>query len=286
MPTFKLKDLTDKPELVYKLNQLGGGGSTTLQSLTDVDVSGVTGGQILRYDETSGNWVASNDNNNYVTQNATTTSNYKKILLAYNDGTSGSVIGNTTNISYVSRYVEVQPRTNSIKANAFVTRNGTSSQFVKGDGTLDSSTYLSGTSIVVTPSESQIKGYVAGKINYQGTNYDFIVNPARIVASSGSGYDDCNQGVVRPQIEFLKERYGNIFNTGVSYSINDDDEFVYALSSRYTGSKIFIPITIVYRYNSTIQRYESIPFLAVDEETFSSMFSSMYGEYLCNGAEM
>lgn len=61
MPTFKLSDLTDKPELIYKLNQLDGGGVTTLGGLTDVNVNNVTGGQILKYNDSTGKWVNSND---------------------------------------------------------------------------------------------------------------------------------------------------------------------------------------------------------------------------------
>lgn len=44
-------------------------------------------------------------------------------------------------VSGVSRFIS-DIFANNVKANKFITNNGTSSQFVKGDGTLDSSTYL------------------------------------------------------------------------------------------------------------------------------------------------
>ena len=101
---------------------------------------------IANYDGT--NWVltrvylSDTNTDTMVTQSATTTENYRKILLGYNSSaTTGDAITSTTNVAYEAVDVEVQPSTGKIISNGFVKKGGTSSQFLKADGSVDSNTY-------------------------------------------------------------------------------------------------------------------------------------------------
>ena len=113
----------------------------------DVTSSNLTDGWwVANYDGT--NWVLTSikltDSNTdtKVTQSSSTAENYKKILLSYNSYTeTGADITSATNVPYQAVDVEVQPSTGKIFANEFVKNDGTSSQFLKADGSVDENTY-------------------------------------------------------------------------------------------------------------------------------------------------
>ena len=101
---------------------------------------------IANYDGT--NWVltrvylSDTNTDTKVTQSATTTENYRKILLAHGSSTTaGAAITSDTDVVYGAVDVEVQPSTGKIFSNGFVKKGGTSSQFLKADGSVDSNTY-------------------------------------------------------------------------------------------------------------------------------------------------
>ena len=102
---------------------------------------------IAHYDGT--NWVLTriyltdSNTDTKVTQSATTSGGYRKILLGYGSYTeTGTEISNSiTNTVYETVDVEVQPSTGKIFANEFVKNDGTSSQFLKADGSVDENTY-------------------------------------------------------------------------------------------------------------------------------------------------
>lgn len=100
---------------------------------------------IFLYDGINDRWLMIGRDfflNNCVSQQGTITSSWRKILTSYNySASSNGSISNATNVVYYVTNIDVQPSTGKIAANAFVTRNGTSSQFVKGDGSLDSNSY-------------------------------------------------------------------------------------------------------------------------------------------------
>ncbi len=277
MPTFKLSDLTDKPELIHKLNQLGGGGgSSTLSGLSDVDVSTVTDGQILMYDGNSGNWVPGTDANNYVLQDSTTTSSYRKILLSYQSGSASAAVSTNTNQVYCARYVEVQPSNGYIRANRHVTIGGTSAQFVKGDGTLDSTSYLTISSISASPG-GIIEGALAGTITIGHDAIDFIVNPARpvISGSTSSGVDNY-QGVVRPMIEFNTTLIGDnheMLDGGISIQYEPTYNINVATTIGNVSDIVLIPIVTLYRHNYLTGKKESMPFIAVTRDMWEQVFS-------------
>ena len=277
MPTFKLSDLTDKPELIHKLNQLGGGGgSSTLSGLSDVDVSTVTNGQILVYNSNSGTWVPGTDANNYVLQGSTTTSSYRKVLLSYQYGNAGDNVSSNINQVYAARYVEVQPSNGYIRANRHVTIGGTSAQFVKGDGTLDSTSYLTISSISASPG-GIIEGALAGTITIGHDSIDFIVNPARpvISGSTSSGVDNY-QGVVRPMLEFNTTSSGDnheMLDGGISIQYNPTNNINVATTMEIVSNMVLVPIVTVYRHNYLTGKKESMPFIAVTRDMWEHVFS-------------
>ena len=108
-----------------------GGGSTWGSSLT-VKINGIE--QTLT--------IPSNPNtDSKVAQQNTTTTDYRALLLSYNHGSETISTGSATQPVYFNTGIYAQPSTASLYATKFVTNNGTSSQFVKGDGSLDSNTY-------------------------------------------------------------------------------------------------------------------------------------------------
>ena len=275
--TFYLSDLTNKHDFIYKLNQIsqgGGGGANTLSGLSDTNISGLTNGQILVYNGITNLWEnqISTNTDEKVTPNTNQFNDTACVLIepyGHNNGNPRV----TSNITATYR--------GDLTATKHITQGGTSTQFVKGDGTLDNGPYMTG-AISVTASESQILGYFAGKIilgtGATSTEYKFHVCPARPVMSSttSSGYGESNQGVVRPQIEITKETDGYILNTGMSYSPTSYD---YVANNMYELEEInryFIPITFLYRYNSLTNRNESIPFFAINEDLYNTYFSEIY----------
>ena len=290
MPTFKLSDLSNKHELIYKLNQLNGGGATTLGNLTDVDVSNVTGGQILKYNGNTGTWINSDDNNNYVTQTPSQSSMQstlsRKVLLSYQVGSIGFTAGEFTNTSFTADDVEVAPSTSKIYARAFVTKNGTSSQFVKGDGTLDSNTYITQSSINISasPGDSNIRGSLAGSVTISGSTVNFIVNPARPNVPTSPSVIENHQGVVRPLIEYNTINMDNEIITsqitgGVVQQGYYSDSIYVATNINLDEPVVFVPITTIYYSNPQTKRYESIPCLVITKENYeSNVLKSIYGD--------
>ena len=71
-----------------------------------------------------GNITISSTNTNtntYVTQNTTTTTEYRPFLLGYNTASITGNFANTTNLSYYANTLRVQPSTGNIKANGDIT---------------------------------------------------------------------------------------------------------------------------------------------------------------------
>lgn len=52
----------------------------------------------------------------YVSQSATTTSDYRKIVLSYQNGAAGAAVTSNTNVVYVTANAEVQPSTGNIRS--------------------------------------------------------------------------------------------------------------------------------------------------------------------------
>ncbi|WP_296864525.1 leucine-rich repeat domain-containing protein [uncultured Methanobrevibacter sp.] len=126
---------------------------------------------IANYDGT--NWVLtriyfSNNTDTKVTQSSTTTDGYRKILLSYNSSTTiGDAITSATNVAYEAVDVEVQPSTGKILSNGFVKNGGTSSQFLKADGSVDENTYSKS-------SLTQTKNYTSNSAFYTNGSFTYF----------------------------------------------------------------------------------------------------------------
>ena len=126
---------------------------------------------IANYDGT--NWVLtriyfSDNTDTKVTQSSTTTDGYRKILLSYNSSTTiGDAITSATNVAYEAVDVEVQPSTGKILSNGFVKNGGTSSQFLKADGSVDENTYSKS-------SLTQTKNYTSNSAFYTNGSFTYF----------------------------------------------------------------------------------------------------------------
>ena len=127
---------------------------------------------IANYDGT--NWVltriylSDNNTDTKVTQGVSTTEAYRKILLSYTSSTeTGATIASTTNTVYEAVDVEVQPSTGKIFSNGFVKNGGTSSQFLKADGSVDENTYSKS-------NLTQTKNYTSNSAFYTNGSFTYF----------------------------------------------------------------------------------------------------------------
>lgn len=117
----------------------------------------------------------------------------------------------------------------SIKSNAFITNGGTSSQFVKGDGTLDSSTYVSGsgssTRIAFWSGTNSLtssnnlfwdntNGYLGINTNTPGAAID--AHGVNIIAQL-NGITNSNAQLAFQSNGTGKWRLGNVYSAGSNY---------------------------------------------------------------------
>lgn len=115
----------------------------------------------------------------YVSQSATTTSDYRKIVLSYQNGAAGSAVTSETNVVYVTSNAEIQPSTGSIRTAGNITASG-------GDLTL----YREGTTANnyparvlfslkdTTTGKTYTSAYLAAYQDHQSTPYgvNFVLN--------------------------------------------------------------------------------------------------------------
>lgn len=87
------------------------------------------------------------DTNDKVSQSATTTSSWRKVLLHHTADSSGADVTTTTDVVYAAKDVEVQPSTGTIKASAF-------------QGNASSATYASNVRITATTPTSNTTYYL------------------------------------------------------------------------------------------------------------------------------
>lgn len=114
----------------------------------------------------------------YVSQSATTTSDYRKIVLSYQNGAAGAAVTSNTNVVYVTANAEVQPSTGNIRsagtvsaANVSASGNvsGTTLGVISSSGTGGGISLYNGTGNVTTygiamrrTTDSGKHGYVQG----------------------------------------------------------------------------------------------------------------------------
>jgi hypothetical protein len=123
------------------------GSPSSLAGLTDVDIAALTNGQILQYNSTLGKWenVDRTDINLSELGDVTIVAPANGQVLVYNSSTSKWENSSAGYVPYTGAVTTVNLGAQSILAGSFVKAGGTSAQFLKADGSVDSSTYGTGT---------------------------------------------------------------------------------------------------------------------------------------------
>jgi hypothetical protein len=118
-----------------------------LDELNDVAISGLTNGQILRYDSVTGKWENTDQGNLDLNDlnDVSIVSPSNGQVLVYNSSTSKWENSSGGFVPYTGAVTTVNLGAQTIQAGQFVKAGGTSSQFLKADGSVDSSTYGTGT---------------------------------------------------------------------------------------------------------------------------------------------
>lgn len=118
----------------------------SLNDLTDVTISGLTNGQILRYDSVSGQWENTDQGNLDLNDlnDVTIVSPTNGQVLVYNSSTGKWENSSGGYVPYVGAVTTVNLGAQTIQAGSFVKQGGTASQFLKADGSIDSTAYGTG----------------------------------------------------------------------------------------------------------------------------------------------
>jgi hypothetical protein len=118
-----------------------------LDELNDVAISGLTNGQILRYDSVTGKWENTDqgnlDLNDLNDVQIVSPSNGQ--VLVYNSSTSKWENSSGGYVPYTGAVTTVNLGAQTIQAGSFVKAGGTSAQFLKANGSVDSNVYGTGT---------------------------------------------------------------------------------------------------------------------------------------------
>jgi hypothetical protein len=123
------------------------GSPSSLAGLTDVDIAALTNGQILQYNSTTSKWenVDRTDINLSELGDVTIVAPANGQVLVYNSSTSKWENSSAGYVPYTGAVTTVNLGAQTIQAGSFVKSGGTSAQFLKADGSVDSSTYGTGT---------------------------------------------------------------------------------------------------------------------------------------------
>lgn len=118
-----------------------------LDELNDVAISGLTNGQILRYDSVTGKWENTDQGNLDLNDlnDVSIVSPSNGQVLVYNSSTSKWENSSGGYVPYTGAVTTVNLGAQTIQAGQFVKAGGTAAQFLKADGSVDSNTYGTGT---------------------------------------------------------------------------------------------------------------------------------------------
>jgi hypothetical protein len=122
------------------------GSPNSLAGLTDVDISALANGQILQYNSTTSKWenVDRTDIDLDQLGDVTIVSPTNGQVLVYNSSTSKWENSSAGFVPYTGAVTTVNLGAQSILAGSFVKAGGTSAQFLKADGSVDSTAYGTG----------------------------------------------------------------------------------------------------------------------------------------------
>ena len=125
-----------------------------LDELNDVAISGLTNGQILRYDSVTGKWENTDQGNLDLNDlnDVSIVSPSNGQVLVYNSSTSRWENSSAGYVPYTGAVTTVNLGAQTIQAGQFVKVGGTAAQFLKANGSIDSTAYGTGsvTSVALT----------------------------------------------------------------------------------------------------------------------------------------
>jgi hypothetical protein len=152
------------------------GAPTSLEGLTDVDIAGLINGQILQYNSVTGKWenVDRTGLNLSELRDVSIVSPSNGQVLIYNSTTSKWENTSAGFVPYTGAVTTVNLAGQTIQAGSFVKDGGTSAQFLKANGSVDSNTYLTTGSAAAT--------YVP----YTGANADVNLGTHDLTAERGT----------------------------------------------------------------------------------------------------
>ena len=190
-----------------------------------------------------------------------------------NSSQAGGVSNNQVAIANGDRIViaDYSGRTSTdyypLKMTSIVFDGSTTTQFLSKKGTWE--TPSGGGNISAMSPESLITGYKAGGVVIGQERTEFIVPPARIVESgAASEYNLQRQGVVRPQYEIDATLWEDTLALESGTRLNIFDMIIVPTIPTNTGMNAccFLPITVMYRYNTVTSRYESVPGILISTD--------------------
>ena len=236
------------------------GSPQSLAGLTDVDIAGLINGQILQYNSTTSKWenVDRTDINLSELGDVTIVAPANGQVLVYNSSTSKWENSSAGYVPYTGAVTTVNLGAQSILAGSFVKAGGTSAQFLKADGSVDSSTYGTGTvtSVALTmPSAFSVggspittagtlavtgAGLVSQYIRGDGSLADF---PATTGGGSSVSYylnGSVSQGTIGG-VAYKELNKTPIFGAGTDITISADGYIASFITDAGDPNKLLIP---------------------------------------------
>ena len=130
------------------------GSPQSLAGLTDVDIAALTNGQILQYNSTTSKWENVDRTDIFLSQlgDVTIVAPSNGQVLVYNSSTSKWENSSGGYVPYTGAVTTVNLGSQTIQAGSFVKTGGTAAQFLKANGSVDSTAYGTGsvTSVALT----------------------------------------------------------------------------------------------------------------------------------------
>jgi hypothetical protein len=236
------------------------GSPQSLAGLTDVDIAGLTNGQILQYNSTLGKWenVDRTDINLSELGDVTIVAPTNGQVLVYNSSTSKWENSSGGYVPYTGAVTTVNLGAQTIQAGSFVKAGGTSAQFLKANGSVDSTVYGTGsvTSVGLTmPSAFNVAnspvttngtlavtgaGTVAQYIRGDGSLADF---PATTGGGASVSYylnGSVSQGTIGG-VAYREVNRNPVFGTGTDISISSDGYIANFITDAGDPNKLEIP---------------------------------------------
>ena len=231
-----------------------------LDELNDVAISGLTNGQILRYDSVTGKWENTDQGNLDLTDlnDVQIVSPSNGQVLVYNSSTSKWENSSGGFVPYTGAVTTVNLGSQTIQAGQFVKVGGTAAQFLKANGSIDSTAYGTGsvTSVALTmPTAFSVAnspittagtlavtgaGLVSQYIRGDGSLADF---PATTGGGSSVSYylnGSVSQGTIGG-VAYKQLNRTPVFGAGTDFTIAADGYIASFITDASDPNKLLIP---------------------------------------------